>query len=371
MIAVFINKYKCLKKITSQLNNINIYIWRYSIMAHLGNTVINGALRVLGGEYVDTINGVTVGSSPKFTDTTYSSKTAASGGTDVSLVTTGEKYTWNNKSNLAIGTTASTAAAGNHTHTISIAADSGTNQLSMTSNTKYKITAGGASYIFTTPVDNNTTYSSKAAASGGTDVSLCTTGEKYTWNNKSNLSIGTTASTAAAGNHTHSLTIAADSGTSSLNMAANTTYKITAGGSTFIFKTPADGNTNNAVTQTATTTSANYEVLFSATADNTTRTEGARKNSNLTFNPSTGNLTVTKINGVATTISSAVNAAVGDTSCTISNSAITTTSMLEPFASNSSGNIVSITNMTASAGSVKIYFPALTEATSFKVRISN
>ena len=31
------------------------------------------------------------------TDTTYSSKIAASGGTDVSLVTTGEKYTWNNK----------------------------------------------------------------------------------------------------------------------------------------------------------------------------------------------------------------------------------------------------------------------------------
>lgn len=31
------------------------------------------------------------------TDTTYESKTAASGGTAVSLVTTGEKYTWNNK----------------------------------------------------------------------------------------------------------------------------------------------------------------------------------------------------------------------------------------------------------------------------------
>ena len=31
------------------------------------------------------------------TDTTYESKTASSGGTDVSLVTTGEKYTWNNK----------------------------------------------------------------------------------------------------------------------------------------------------------------------------------------------------------------------------------------------------------------------------------
>lgn len=31
------------------------------------------------------------------TDTTYTSKTAANGGTDVSLVTTGEKYIWNNK----------------------------------------------------------------------------------------------------------------------------------------------------------------------------------------------------------------------------------------------------------------------------------
>lgn len=52
------------------------------------------------------------------------------------------------------------------------------------------------------------------------------------------------------------------------------------------------------VTQTATTTSANYEVLLSGTADNTTRTEGARKNSNLTFNPSTGNLQTTQLNGV-------------------------------------------------------------------------
>ena len=56
--------------------------------------------------------------------------------------------------------------------------------------------------------------------------------------------------------------------------------------------------TNNAVTQTATNTNANYEVLFSATADNTTRTEGARKYSNFLFNPSTGNLQVTQLNGV-------------------------------------------------------------------------
>lgn len=42
---------------------------------------------------------VDVPSGAKFTDTTYESKAAASGGTAVSLVTTGEKYTWNNKAN--------------------------------------------------------------------------------------------------------------------------------------------------------------------------------------------------------------------------------------------------------------------------------
>ena len=93
--------------------------------------------------------------------------------------------------------------------------------------------------IGSSPKFTDTTYESKTAASGGTDVSLCTTGEKYTWNAKS--------------------------------------------------------DTDNKVAQTATTTNAQYEVLFSGTADNTTRTEGAGKNSNLTFNPSTGRLDVTTV----------------------------------------------------------------------------
>ena len=49
-----------------------------------------------------------------------------------------------------------------------------------------------------TPPNDNTTYSSKAAASGGTDVSLVTTGEKYTWNNKTS-NTGTVTSVAASG----------------------------------------------------------------------------------------------------------------------------------------------------------------------------
>ena len=178
-----------------------------------------------------------VPSDAKFTDTTYSSQAAASGGTALSLVTTGEKYTWNNKSNLAIGTTATTAAAGNHTHATSIAASSGTNQLTLAASTKYALTAGGTSVIFTTPP--NTTYSSKAAASGGTDVSLVTTGEKYTWNNKSNLAIGTTATTAAAGNHTHALSMKLETGfANTVVLDENSSYKLTSGGSSIYIKTP-------------------------------------------------------------------------------------------------------------------------------------
>lgn len=55
--------------------------------------------------------------------------------------------------------------------------------------------------------------------------------------------IGSTATTAAAGNHTHATSLAAG-GTATINLAANTAYKLTAGGTTVIFKTPADTTTN-------------------------------------------------------------------------------------------------------------------------------
>lgn len=61
-------------------------------------------------------------------------------------------------------------------------------------------------------------------------------------------------------------------------------------------------NTDTKVTQTAdnSSTGTGFEVLFSATADNTTRTEASRKSSKLTFQPSTGTLTATKFSGPLT-----------------------------------------------------------------------
>jgi len=55
------------------------------------------------------------------------------------------------------------------------------------------------------------------------------------------LQLGTGASNAAQGNHTHTTTLATDSGTATVTLAHDTTYKLTAGGTSVIFKTPTGG----------------------------------------------------------------------------------------------------------------------------------
>lgn len=60
-------------------------------------------------------------------------------------------------------------------------------------------------------------------------------------------------------------------------------------------------NTDAKVTQTITnTTNADYRLLFSATADDTTRTEGARKDTDLRWNPSTNTLNIAASNANGT-----------------------------------------------------------------------
>ena len=100
----------------------------------LGSGTGTGKLNLKAGSNVSVTNSsgtVTIAA----TDTTYESKAAASGGTAVSLVTTGEKYTWNSKTSntgtvtkvtagtgLSIGTTAggnfTTTGTINHTNSI-------------------------------------------------------------------------------------------------------------------------------------------------------------------------------------------------------------------------------------------------------------
>lgn len=55
-----------------------------------------------------------------------------------------------------------------------------------TSGRVYPVAVDKSGYLSVNVPWSNTTYSSKTAASGGTDVSLVTTGEKYAWNAKQN-----------------------------------------------------------------------------------------------------------------------------------------------------------------------------------------
>lgn len=136
--------------------------------------------------------------------------------------------------------------------------------------------------------DTNTTYSLTQDATDGHKITLTP-------------SRGTAQTVTIPDNNT---TYSAGTGLSLSGTSFSVKTGYTTSGNNRAVQADSSGNLyvvqkdNNAVTQTATTTSANYEVLFSATADNTTRTEGARKNSNLLFNPNTGNLQATQLNGV-------------------------------------------------------------------------
>lgn len=58
------------------------------------------------------------------------------------------------------------------------------------------------------------------------------------------LNTGTASGTVATGNHTHTTSIAEDTGTATVTLAHNKTYKLTSGGTSVIFKTPTDSDAN-------------------------------------------------------------------------------------------------------------------------------
>jgi hypothetical protein len=73
-------------------------------------------------------------------------------------------------------------------------------------------------------------------------------------------------------------------------------------------------SSDNKVTQTGTNNDANYEVLLSGTADNTSRTEGVRKSSTLKYNPSSQILSTTNIQATNIQATGTITAPVQDIS---------------------------------------------------------
>lgn len=167
--------------------------------------------------------------------------------------------------------------------------------------------ASGDKLVVTDSSDSSKVARTSISFDGSTTTKCLT--QKGTWATfgTSNLTLGTTASTALKGDTKYagastaggSATSAAKLDTSTAGSATKPCYFVNGVPSACTYSlnktVPSDAvftDTNNAVTQTATTTSANYELLFSATADNTTRTEGARKTDSLKYNPSTKELTL-------------------------------------------------------------------------------
>lgn len=107
------------------------------------------------------------------TDTTYSSKAAASGGTAVSLVTTGEKYTWNSKAGAAVNSLTSTsttaalsAAQGKALNDNKAAKSDAIKNITRSGTTFTATKADGTTFTFTQQ-DNNTTYSNATTSAAG------------------------------------------------------------------------------------------------------------------------------------------------------------------------------------------------------------
>lgn len=164
-------------------------------------------------------------------------------------------------SDLVIGTTAGTAAEGNHTHATTIATDTGSPAIALVSGGKYKLSTGGTSTVFSMPTipaaandgalkiglnggaatskftanqsaDSTLTFATGSAngtiAVDGTDVSV--------------KGLGTAAYTAATNyatsDHTHTTTLATSSGTATVTVAPGLKYQLTAGGTSVIFDVP-------------------------------------------------------------------------------------------------------------------------------------
>ena len=153
------------------------------------------------------------------------------------------------------------AAAYKHSHDTSIVTSTGTNQITLAFGTKYAISAGGTSYVFTMPANpnTNTTYTIATGDAKGQIKVTPSSGDAYNVSVKGLGSAAYTESSAyatsghthtgyATSNHTHATSIATSTGTNQITLAFGTKYAISAGGTSYVFTMPANPNTNTTYT---------------------------------------------------------------------------------------------------------------------------
>ena len=187
----------------------------------------------------------------------HSSLAAASGGTDLSLVTTGEKYNWDSSSSDTKVTQTNNTASGSHRLLFTTTANNDTE---------------------TSGIDKNTYIQSQTGCTDGVSTSTqFKDGTRYNWTfygNTSEIQLRNSVSAYPG------VILSGDGVITADDIGCVTINKVNVGSSPEF--------TDAKVTQTASTDNANYEILFSGTNDNTTRTEGARKTNKLICNPDKG-----------------------------------------------------------------------------------
>lgn len=143
----------------------------------------------------------------------------------------------------------------------------------------------------------------------------------------SNLTLGTTSTTAAKGDHTHTTSIASDSSSGTVvTLAHNTQYKLTAGGTSVLFKTPTDSNTDTKVTQTKDDSGTTaYPLLMAGAADPNGTATTARYDSAVKLTPSTNTISANISGNAATATSAGKLTTARELAVSLSNTSTTTT----------------------------------------------
>lgn len=143
---------------------------------YAGSSTQGGAANSVANSLTIQLNGGTTADTDKFVFNGSGAKTvnitpAAIGASDTSHTHDGRYYTESEIDTKLAGkadTHTHPYSPTTHTHATSIATSTGTSQISLNANTKYQLTAGGTTYVFTTPKDTDTHHTTgiKAGATG-------------------------------------------------------------------------------------------------------------------------------------------------------------------------------------------------------------
>ena len=150
----------------------------------------------------------------KFTDTVYTHPSYTEKASGL------YKITVDSLGHVSAATAVTGADLPSHSHTLSIAASSGTSSITLAASTKYQLTAGGSTYIFTTPPNSNTTYTISTGDSNGQIKVTPSSGDVYNVSVKGLGSAAYTASSAyAPATHSHNYAGSSSAGGPALSVS--------------------------------------------------------------------------------------------------------------------------------------------------------